>query len=61
MTLTALIDRLKNRKAQIAASLVEGHAADFSSYSRLVGVAQGLDEALNIINILLEEDETDVE
>lgn len=56
MLLADLIGRLKVEKANIAAALAEGHASTWESYHRLVGRHQGLDEALSIINQLLEEE-----
>lgn len=54
--LADFIGRLKAKQADIAASLVQGYASDFSSYQRLVGHHQGLEEALSILNQLIEEE-----
>ena len=56
MLLADLIGRLKVEKTQIAESLAIGNATTWESYQRLVGFHQGLDEALSIINQLLEEE-----
>jgi hypothetical protein len=56
-----LIARIKIEQAQVTGVLQAGTPVNFESYQRLVGHYQGLDEALNIINQLLEEDERDVE
>ena len=53
------IGAIENRKATIAQSLVTGNAVDFETYQRLVGRHQGLEEALDILNNLLKEDEID--
>ncbi len=54
--LADFIGRIKQRQERIAESLVEGHAVTFEAYQRLVGQHQGLEEALFIINQLLEEE-----
>lgn len=61
MRVTDLIARIKVGQAQVTRVLQEGTPVNFESYQRLVGHYQGLDEALSIINQLLEEDERDVE
>lgn len=48
---------IKVRQAEIASSLVSGNAVNFETYQRLVGQHQGLEEALNILNNLLKEDD----
>ena len=53
-----LIGKLKNRQLEIALSLADGGAINIESYQRLVGVNQGLGEALDFINELLEEDDS---
>lgn len=55
-TLEDLINGLKTRQAEIAASLAGGTATNWESYQRLVGHHQGLQEALDILNNLLKED-----
>jgi hypothetical protein len=52
------IGAVKARKAEIAASLLAGHIVNFETYQRLVGQNQGLDDALEILNNLLKEDDT---
>jgi len=54
--LSDFIGRIKQRQERIAESLVQGNAVTFEAYQRLVGQHQGLDEALLIINQLLEEE-----
>lgn len=58
MNLTAdLIGVIKARQAEIAASLAGGMAATWESYQRLVGQNQGLQEALDILNNLLKDED----
>ena len=61
MRVTDLIARIKVEQSKITEVLHAGTPVNFESYQRLVGHYQGLDEALNIINQLLQEDEDDVE
>ena len=61
ITFASLIGRIKAEQAAIALSLANGNAVTFEAYQRLVGHHQGLEEALTIINQLLEEDRKDVE
>ena len=61
MRLPDLIGRIEVEKKQITSVLQAGSPVNFESYQRRVGHYQGLDEALNIINQLLKEDENDVE
>ena len=51
------IDAIKVRQAEIASSLVTGNAVNYETYQRLVGVHEGLNEALVILNNLLKEDD----
>ena len=55
-TLGELIGRIKAQRGKIAEALTAGNLPNFETYQRLVGQHQGLEEALNIINQLLEED-----
>jgi hypothetical protein len=57
-TTADLIGALKARQAEIAASLAAG-VANWESYQRLVGTYQGHQEALDILNNLLKEDNED--
>lgn len=50
-----LIGNIKNRQLEIALSLADGGALNIESYQRLVGVNQGLGEALSMIDELLKE------
>jgi hypothetical protein len=61
MRISDLIGRIKQKQVEIADSLVQGYAINFETYQRLVGQHQGLDEALNLINQLIEEENQDVE
>ena len=64
MTVTDLLNQikknLKERRLEIAESLVQGRVSDFGSYQKNVGIAEGLEQASEIINETLnklEEDE----
>ncbi len=52
---------LKERRLEIAESLVQGRVSDFESYQKNVGIAEGLEQASEVINETLnklnEEDE----
>lgn len=58
-TAADLIGVIKTRQAEIAASLAGGTATSWESYQRLVGQYQGLQEALDILNNLLKDDDED--
>jgi hypothetical protein len=58
-TISDLIGGIKARQAEIAASLVVGNATNWESYIRLVGHNAGLQEALEILNNLMKEDENE--
>ena len=53
-----LIGAIEVRKLAIAQSLVNGNAVTFEAYQRLVGQHQGLEEALVILNDLLNEEDS---
>ena len=53
------IGAVKARQAEISQGLSNGNCVNFESYQRLVGQHQGLQEALEIINNLLKEEEDD--
>ena len=55
-TLGDLIGGIKSRQAEIAASLAAGNAANWEAYHRMVGHNAGLQEALDILNNLMKED-----
>ena len=55
-TLGDLIGGIKSRQLEIAASLAAGNAADWDTYLRMAGHHAGLQEALDILNSLMEED-----
>jgi hypothetical protein len=56
-TVGDLIGGVKARQAEIAASLAAGNAANWESYHRMVGHFAGLQEALDILNKLLKDDD----
>ena len=56
-TVGDLIGGLKARQAEIAASLAAGNAANWESYHRMVGQYSGLQEALDILNKLLKDED----
>lgn len=58
-TISDLIGGIKLRQAEIAASLAAGNAVSWETYQRLVGEHSGLNQALDILNKLLKEDEDD--
>jgi hypothetical protein len=53
------IGAVKARKEAVVQGLATGNAADYASYQRLVGHIAGLEEALEILNNLLKEDDDD--
>lgn len=55
-----LIGRLKRRRLEIALALADGAAINIESYHRLVGTYQGLGEALEILDDLLNEKDEDL-
>ena len=64
MTVTDLLQRikknLKEKRLEIAESMVQGRVSDFGAYQKNVGVAEGLQQASEIISETLnklEEDE----
>jgi hypothetical protein len=59
--LNTFIGSIKQRQAEVGESLVAGHVVNFETYQRLVGQHQGLQEALDILNRMLEEKEADVD
>jgi hypothetical protein len=50
------IGAIKTRQAEIASSLTAGNAVNYESYQRLVGQHAGLEEALDLLNNLLKEE-----
>jgi hypothetical protein len=58
-TTSDLITAIKARQHEISASLASGLAPTWESYQRLVGHYQGLQEAFDILNNLLKEDDED--
>jgi uncharacterized membrane protein (UPF0136 family) len=60
-TLGDLIGAYKSRQAVIAASLAAGNAANWETYQRMVGQHAGLEEALQVIENFIREDNRDDE
>ena len=52
-----LIGRIKQSRQGIAEAMVNGNCTNFETYQRLVGQSIGLQEALQIIETLLKEEE----
>jgi len=65
MTISDLLQKikknLKEKRLEIAESMVQGRISDFGTYQKNVGIAEGLEQASEIINETLnrinEEDE----
>lgn len=55
-----LIGKLKARRIEIALALADGHAVNIESYHRLVGTYQGLGEALDMLDDLMNEKDVDL-
>lgn len=54
------IDRLKKANSELTQSIASGvNIHDFSTYQKFIGQRQGIQEALDIINQILSEDEED--
>jgi hypothetical protein len=53
------ISAIKVRQGEIAASLAQGSAGDYTAYVRLVGEHSGLQMSLDILNNLLKEEDDD--
>ena len=51
------IGAIKVRQAEIASSMIAGNVVNFETYQRLVGQYAGLQEALEILNNLLKDDD----
>jgi len=56
-TLGDLIGAIKSSQAEIASSLAHGKAPTWEAYHRLVGRHEGLQDALDVLNNLLKEDD----
>ena len=58
MTVTDLLktikDLIRKQKAAIANDMVEGRMTDFSAYHKNVGVAEGLEQACEIIDDMMQ-------
>jgi hypothetical protein len=55
-TVSDFIGMIKTRQAEIASSLAAGNAADWESYHRMVGHNAGLQEALDVLDNLMKEE-----
>jgi hypothetical protein len=53
------IGAVKARQTEIANSVIAGNCLTYDAYQRLVGTNAGLEEALDILNNLLKEEEDD--
>ena len=54
-----LIGAIEVRMAEIRLSLALGNAVNIESYPRMVGQYQGLQDSLDIINVMLKKEEED--
>lgn len=54
-----IISAVKARQAEISVALAHGNASDYAVYQRYVGEYKGLEDALEIINNLLEDEDDD--
>jgi hypothetical protein len=52
------IGAVKARQTEIAASVIAGNCMTYDAYQRLVGINAGLQDALDILDNLLKEEET---
>ena len=57
--LSDFIGAVEARKAEIAKSVIAGNCINYEAYQRLVGTNAGLEEALDILNNHLKEEEDD--
>ena len=53
------ISAVKARQTEISESVIAGNCVTYEAYQRLVGTNAGLEEALDILNNLLKEEEDD--
>ena len=58
-TVNDLIGGMKASQSEIALALATGSAQTWEAYQRMVGTYQGLQDALDILNNLLREDDED--
>lgn len=58
-TVSDLIAAIKLAQQKIGDALLQGHIVNFETYQRLVGQHQGLQEALDILDNLLREEDTE--
>jgi len=59
--ISEMIKRLKNADKDLTLAISSGvNVHDFASYQRLVGQKAGIQDALDIINQILSEDEEDI-
>ena len=57
----SFINEVKRKQQEVVDSMVAGRFVNFESYQRYVGIHQGLEQSLDILNNLLEEKDRDVE
>jgi hypothetical protein len=55
-----LIGKIKERRLELALSLADGYAINIESYHRMVGTYQGLGEALDILDSILNDEDEDL-
>ena len=53
------IGAVKARQIEISESVIAGNCINYEAYQRLVGTYAGLEEALDILNNLLKEEDKD--
>ena len=51
-----LIHRIKVRQAELKISLAHGNAPNWETYQRIVGTYQGLQDAMDMIDNMLDEE-----
>jgi len=59
--ISELIGRIKEKRQEISDAMINGNCINFESYQRLVGQSIGLQEALQIVELLIEEQNKNVE
>ena len=55
-----LIGKIKERRLELALSLADGYSINIESYHRMVGTYQGLGEALDILDSILNDEDEDL-
>jgi hypothetical protein len=54
-----LINRIKIRQSELQIALAQGTAATWDSYQRMVGEYQGLQNALDMVDQMLDDEDKD--